>query len=141
MIQILERSQAKRLQGRANPIIGTAVATGAANALGSQVPRLDCQLPVASVQKLGARNITGTNIVESTEVRTIFWASVIASRSLPDAVILALITNSPSDFKRKWSGKSNCVRQQLPDPYLMTMGGAMPFPARTQRVFGAPPAR
>jgi hypothetical protein len=56
------------------------------------------------VQKLGARNITGTNIVESTEVRTIFWASVIASRPLLDAAILALITNSPSDFKRKWRG-------------------------------------
>jgi len=77
-------------QGRANPIIGTAVATGAANALGSQAPRLDCQLPVASVQKLGARNITGTNIVESTEVRTIFWASVIASRPLLDVAILPL---------------------------------------------------
>jgi hypothetical protein len=104
LIQILERSQAKRPQGRANPIIGKAVATGAANALGSQAPRLDCQLPVASVQKLGARNITGTNIVESTEVRTIFWALVIATRPLLDAAILALITNSPSDFKRKWRG-------------------------------------
>ena len=104
MIQILERSQAKRPQGRANPIIGKAVATGAANALGSQAPRLDRQLPVASVQKLGARNITGTNIVESAEVRTIFWASVIASRPLLDAAILALITDSPSDFKRKWRG-------------------------------------
>jgi hypothetical protein len=79
LIQILERSQAKRPQGRANPIIGKAVATGAANALGSQAPKLDCQLPVASEQKLGARNITGTTI-------------------------LALITDSPSDFKRKWRG-------------------------------------
>ena len=53
------------------------------------IRQLPEQLASTPLQKMGAMNITGTNIVERTTVRAIFW--VLLSLLLPDFPLVQVV--------------------------------------------------